>query len=136
MFVVDSLAKCGYGEDDYNGQKAFVDRLMEFAGINNVHVLLVVHMRKREDENKIPGKMDIKGTGAISDMVDNAFVWWRNKPKEEKGIATTEADAILNCVKQRDTGEEPMVGLFFHKASCQFLDNQDEGPKQYVYTGG
>ena len=69
LFIVDSLAKCGFGEDDYNNQKAFVDRLMEFAGKNNVHVVLVVHMRKREDEYKIPGKMDIKGTGAISDMV-------------------------------------------------------------------
>jgi twinkle protein len=134
IFVVDSLAKCGFGEDDYNGQKGFVDRLMEFAGKNNVHVLLVVHMRKREDENKVPNKMDIKGTGAITDMVDNCFIWWRNKKKEEiQSVNPNESDAVLNCVKQRDTGEEPMIGLFFHKASCQFLDSANDPPKQYIY---
>lgn len=134
LFVVDSLAKCGYGEDDYNGQKAFVDALMEFAGKNNVHVLLVVHMRKREDEMKLPNKMDIKGTGAITDMVDNCFIWWRNKAKEEEGGKTiTDADAVLNCVKQRDTGEEPCVGLYYHKPSCQFLDSNSEPPKRYIY---
>jgi twinkle protein len=136
IFVVDSLAKCGFGEDDYNGQKTFVDKLMEFAGKNNVHVLLVVHMRKREDELKIPGKMDIKGTGAITDMVDNCFVWWRNKKKEEEGGGgklATDADAVLNCVKQRDSGEEPMCGLFFHKPSCQFVDGDGEPPKRYLF---
>lgn len=135
LFVVDSLAKCGYGEDDYNGQKAFVDKLMEFSGKNNVHSMLVVHMRKREDELKIPGKMDIKGTGAITDMVDNCFVWWRNKKKEEEGSynLSTDADSVLNCVKQRDTGEEPCVGLYFHKPSCQFLDSNNEPPKRYIY---
>ena len=133
LFVVDSLAKCGYGEDDYNGQKGFVDRLAEFAGQNNVHVALVVHMRKRENEDKVPGKMDIKGTGAIADMVDNVFIWWRNKKKESSGIKSDEADAILSCVKQRETGDEPTFNLYFHKPSCQFIDSPLEPPKQYVF---
>ncbi len=138
-FIVDSLAKCGLGEDDYNGQKAFVDKLMEFAGEHDVHVHLVVHIRKREDEKKIPGKMDIKGTGAITDMVDNVIIWWRNKHKEEgleRGdeVNPKDPDAILNCVKQRETGIEPMVGLFFHKGSCQFIDDPNDSPKKYLFT--
>ena len=40
-------------------------------------------IRKLQDETKIPGKFDVKGTGAITDMVHNVFIWWRNKPKEE-----------------------------------------------------
>jgi twinkle protein len=137
-FIVDSLAKCGFGEDDYNGQKSFVDRLMEFAGEFNVHMHLVVHIRKQPDESKIPGKMDVKGTGAITDMVDNVFITWRNKPKEEelqaKGIDRTEQpDAVLNCVKQRETGEEPMTYLYFHKPSCQFLGGHAEPPKEYLF---
>ena len=143
-FIVDSLAKCGLNEDDYNGQKKFVDELMEFAGKHNVHVHLVVHTRKREDENKIPGKMDLKGTGAISDMVHNVFILWRNKPKEDRAAGhgkkngdnstgmSIEPDAVLNCVKQRETGVEPMVGLFFHPGSCQFTDNADDPPKRYI----
>jgi twinkle protein len=141
-FIVDSLAKCGFGEDDYNGQKAFVDRLMEFAGENNVHVHLVLHIRKKEDESKVPGKMDIKGTGAITDMVDNLFIWWRNKPKEllkqggespKRGSTNNQSDAVLNCEKQRETGIEPMVGLYWHGDSCQFLTSENDPPKQYIF---
>lgn len=135
-FIVDSLAKCGFGEDDYNAQKAFVDQLMEFAGEHDVHVHLVVHVRKAGDENKVPGKWDIKGTGAISDMVHNVFIWWRNKAKEEAAgtgvVNQNDADAVLNCVKQRETGVEPMVGLFFHSGSCQFTDGAGDPPKQYL----
>jgi twinkle protein len=137
-FIVDSLAKCGFGEDDYNGQKAFVDRLMEFGGEFNVHVHLVVHIRKLADESKIPGKMDVKGTGAITDMVDNVFIVWRNKPKEEQFQidqinVPSNPDTVLNCVKQRETGEEPMVNLYFHRPSCQLLSYCDEPPKEYLF---
>lgn len=132
-FQVDSLSKCGLGEDDYNGQKALVDRLMELAGEHDVHVHLVVHIRKQMDESRMPGKFDVKGTGAITDMVHNVFIWWRNKPKEE-GAAEVQYsfDAMLNCVKQRETGEEPLYGLYFHKDSCQFTCDENEPPKQYV----
>lgn len=136
-FIVDSLAKCGFGEDDYNSQKDFVDRLMEFAGKYDVHVHLVVHIRKQKDEQQLPGKMDIKGSGAITDMVDNVFIWWRNKGKEvardrQEQVNENAPDAQLNCVKQRETGVEPNFGLFFHPDSCQFLNNYDDPPKQYA----
>lgn len=132
-FIVDSLAKCGLNEDDYNGQKAFVDRLMEFAGMHDVHVHLVVHIRKGENEDAVPGKFDIKGSGAITDMVHNVFIWWRNKAKEDGNKPlVTEADAVLNCVKQRETGIEPVVGFFFHPDSCQFIDGEGECPKRYI----
>jgi len=143
QFIVDSLAKCGFAEDDYNKQKQFVDQLMEFSRQHNVHVHVVVHMRKREDENRIPGKMDIKGTGALTDMVDNVFIVWRNKPKEvDMGsddlgkIAKSKGkpDTYLKVVKQRETGIEPTFGLFWHGLSCRFLGYQDEHLKQYIYS--
>ena len=143
QFIVDSLAKCGFAEDDYNKQKQFVDQLMEFSRQHNVHVHVVVHMRKREDENRIPGKMDIKGTGALTDMVDNVFIVWRNKPKEvDMGsddlgkIAKSKGkpDTYLKVVKQRETGVEPTFGLFWHGLSCRFLGYQDEHLKQYIYS--
>jgi twinkle protein len=96
-------------------------------------------MRKRDSEDSIPGKLDIKGSGAITDMVDNVFIWWRNKAKEhgverKKEKSMTDADAVLNCVKQRETGAEPMVGLFFHPGSCQFICNAGDPPKQYIVS--
>jgi len=143
QFVVDSLAKCGFAEDDYNRQKQFVDRLMEFSREHNVHVHVVVHMRKRDDENKVPNKMDIKGTGALTDMVDNVFIVWRNKPKEadmrsgdERKISEAKGkpDAILKVVKQRETGIEPTYGLWWHGPSNRFLGFSGEPTKQYIYS--
>ena len=57
-FLIDSLSKCGFAEDDYKGQKGLVDRLFEYSLENRVHVHLVVHMRKNESEEKVPGKWD------------------------------------------------------------------------------
>ena len=45
--VIDSLLKCGISEDDYKGQKDFVDRLQWLAKSNGIHIHLVCHMRKK-----------------------------------------------------------------------------------------
>jgi twinkle protein len=140
-FVIDSLAKCGFAEDDHSGQKALVDQLADFALEKRVHVCLVVHMRKGDTEEKPPGKFDVKGTGAITDMVSSVFIIHRNKRKErllrEGGINDTpellrEPDTKLICVKQRETGEEPIFALWFHPQSCQFLESKHSEPKLYI----
>lgn len=142
-FLVDSLAKCGFGEDDYNGQKHFVDRLMEFAMHNGVHVHIVAHSRKKAEESSMPDKMDVKGTGALTDMVDNVFVIWRNKPKEETkqnsmtgdaGKYRGKPDCVLNCCKQRHGEWEGKVGLFFDKASLQYVENEGDKAMEYDMT--
>ena len=140
-FLVDSLAKCGFGEDDYNGQKAFIDKLMEFAMHNGVHVHLVAHSRKRSAEQDMPDKMDVKGTGAITDMVDNVFLVWRNKPKEEAVQKSAMGDpgqklrgapdCVINCCKQRHGEWEGKVGLFFDRRSLQYVENEGDSPAEY-----
>lgn len=141
-FLIDSLAKCGFGEDAYNEQKEFVDKLSDFARNNEVQVHLVCHSRKRNDESDIPDKFDIKGTGAITDMVDNVFIVWRNKPKEQKvqeansdwgkQQAQSEGpDAILSCCKQRNGEWEGKIKLWFDKASLQYLESLTSSPTRY-----
>jgi twinkle protein len=132
-FVVDSLMKCGVAEDDYKGQKAFVDRLCDFKNEFNVHVHLVAHARKGDDESKAPGKMDIKGTGAISDLADNIMSVWRNKQKEEfRAADTEEEDGRLYCHKQRATGYEGCLRLWFDPSSRQFKQSAHWRPRPYV----
>ncbi|MDL2315691.1 toprim domain-containing protein [Desulfovibrio sp. OttesenSCG-928-A18] len=140
-FLIDSLAKCGFGEDDYNGQKSFVDRLMEFAQRNDVHVHLVAHARKQKNEEDEPGKMDIKGTGALSDMVDNVFIIWRNKKKEAAVAqgkqfvkALDEPDCILNCSKQRNGEWEGKVLLWFDRASFQYCGGKGAYARNYAIS--
>jgi twinkle protein len=144
LFVIDNLAKCGFDEDDYNGQKQFVDRLTDFAKSFDVAVLLVAHMKKQSDESVDGGKMGVKGSGAITDMVDSVLSIWRNKPKEEKlrklesqGIEPTddlldEPGAVLTCHKQRNGECEPKCALWFDVDSHQFLPNRRARPLTYV----
>ena len=143
-FVIDNLQKLDIALDDYDKQKEFVDELTDFAKEFDCTVFLVHHMRKGADESKV-GKMDIKGSGAITDMVDTIIVWWRNKKKEAErrkalhdGVPFDEGkepDAMLYCEGQRNGEEEPKVRLWFDSASTQFLENHYMKPRRYVtYT--
>jgi twinkle protein len=125
--VIDSLMKCVRGEDDYNGQKEFVDELTSLARDNQVHVHLIHHTRKPANEAHIPDKYDNKGSGAITDLVDNVMMVWRNKPKEDAFKAmgamsklAGEADAMLFCRKQRNGEDEPSIKLWFDRDSQQY----------------
>jgi len=129
-FVVDSLMKCGIGEDDYNGQKRFVDRLCAFAKDTECHVHLVTHAKKTEDEFNMPGKMSVKGSGAITDQADNVLTVWRNKKKEQKiasGDTSEELkgqpDALILCDKQRNGEWEGRIALWFDQDSMRFLES-------------
>lgn len=131
--VIDSLMKCVMGEDDYNGQKAFVDELTALARDNHVHIHVVHHTRKPQNENHIPDKYDNKGSGAITDLVDNVMMVWRNKAKEDdikaKGHMSTkrtEHDAAILCRKQRNGEDEPTISLWFNRDSQQYLGAQDD----------
>jgi twinkle protein len=128
-FVIDSLMKCVKGEDDYNGQKDFVNELCSFAQANGVHVHLVAHMRKGESEHKAPGKFDVKGAGAITDLVDNVFTVWRDKRAEIDGKG--EPTCLLSCEKQRHGEFEGKFGFWFDKASQQYLERPDAIPVRY-----
>lgn len=131
--VIDSLMKCVQGEDDYNGQKTFVDDLTALARDNQIHVHLIHHIRKPQNENHIPDKYDNKGSGAITDLVDNVMMVWRNKGKEDewkkKGASSnrqTEPDASILCRKQRNGEAEPTISLWFDRESQQYKGTPDD----------
>lgn len=136
---VDNLAKCVRGEDDFNGQKAFVDEMTAVARDYAIHVHLVHHLRKPASEAALPDKHDNKGSGAITDQVDNVFMVWRNKPKEDdvkaKGDMSnkrTEPDHFLLCRKQRNyegsAEGEPSIMLWFHRDAQQYLAEAGDAP--------
>lgn len=147
LFVIDSLMKCGIGEDDYTAQKAFVDSLCDFKNRTNSHVILVTHSRKGDSEDKPTGKMDVKGSGAITDLTDNLFIIWRNKAREraiqraEAGEPPAEKDqqllaspaSVLMLEKQRNgEGWEGGVPLFLDDSSHQFLQAEGVSPYSYI----
>lgn len=150
IFIIDSLMMCGMAEDDYNGQKAFIESLCEFKNQNDVHVFLVTHPRKGESEEKPVGKMDVKGTGAITDLLDNLITIWRNKKKEEliervtkfPDIAITEKEekllmspnTLLSVDKQREgEGWCGKVPVEFNAFTNQFLSSDKHTPFNYLH---
>jgi twinkle protein len=129
---IDSLMKCVKAEDDYNGQKDFVDQLCAIAKDCDVHIHLVHHLKKPSKEGEMPDKHDTKGSGSITDQVDNLFMVWRNKPKEDSIRAQgsqsnkqTEPDCYLLCRKQRNyegsLDGEPTIGLWRHHDAGNFV---------------
>ena len=124
---IDSLMKVCNAEDNFNEQKYFVDELTALARDHNVHIHLIHHIRKLQSEEVQPNKNDIKGTGAITDQVDNVFLMWRNKQKENRrrnGDKYEEdlPDAYLMCEKQRNGEAQESYGLYYHSGSQQFID--------------
>jgi twinkle protein len=124
---IDSLMKVCNAEDNFNEQKYFVDELTALARDHNVHIHLIHHIRKLQSEEVQPGKYDIKGTGAITDQVDNVFLMWRNKQKENRKRNGEKyeddlPDAYLMCEKQRNGEAQEMYGLYYHQSSQQFIE--------------
>ncbi len=132
--VIDSLMKVVQGEDRYNEQKDFVAKLCNLARDLDIHIHLVHHVRKGASENDVPGKFDSKGTGAVSDLVDQILVVWRNKRKEKQLAqmlitgrvdqkVADEYDALLAVEKNRHDGNEKAYALWFHSPSLQYTSD-------------
>lgn len=148
LFIIDNLAKCGFDEEDASGQKAFIDSLCDFKNEHNCHVILVTHSRKT-DESVPTGKMDVKGTGALTDMPDNVMSVWRNIPRE---IATRKLQksgpqslddkdkkymempgSLIRLLKQREgEGWIGDIGTTFEPRSHQFLESDKAMPFNYL----
>ena len=152
FFVIDNLTKCGFADDDYAGQKKFVEALADFARDADCHVALVAHMRKGESEDHASGKFGVKGSGGITDMAATVFEVWRNKGRERALIDAEQTreplpekyqptgprgmDAMLYVHKQNATGIEPAVALWFDKASGQFLARDHHRPRPMLPVAG
>lgn len=140
--VIDSLTKCGFTRDDYDAQSKFINRLQWAAKRYNKHVHLICHMRKTSGHIQSDGKDDIRGAGEITDLADNVFILSRNREKEaavrkqEQGASLNtgemdkihEPDAFLAVAKNREYGEEPNFGMWFHRSSQQFLPSDSKQP--------
>lgn len=144
QFVLDNLMRVGIGEDDYTGQKRFVNELTEFATRNNVHVHLVAHTRKAENDHNSSSRLDVRGSGAITDLAHNVFVIWKNSKKQlevskytDEGKSApedllTQADAVFVCDKQRDGDWVGKVSLWFDVESQQYTQVQYDPPIIYI----
>lgn len=137
FFVIDSLMKLDISEDDYAQQTEFANRVANFANEHNVHVTLVAHPRKDDDDEKPAGIQGVKGSNGLINQAHNLLSQWRNKPKENalqklsagEDISNSEekamkgADAVLLIDKQREgEGWIGRIRMAFDPDSMQYLD--------------
>lgn len=138
-FFMDSLMMVVRGDDDYNGQKDFVTECCAVAKDTGLHIHLIHHARKLSSESDIPGKFDAKGSGSITDQVDNVFTVWRNKKKEQERqngqVDESKPDALLVCDKQRNGEWEGKVALWFDPESLSYRGEERRGfSRGYEFT--
>ena len=132
--------KCVVAEDSLNEQKSFVDELCALARDHHVHIHLVHHIRKLQSEEIQPSKTDLKGSGSIADQVDNVFLVWRNKKKENarrnnEDYDEKQPDMFLMCQKQRNGEAEEFYGMYFEHNSQQFVDTLNGQPIDFDNRG-
>jgi len=135
--VIDNLMRCIPRETDYDQQKEFVTQMCSLAHDTGVHMHLVHHLRKAEKESSEPDKNDIKGTGSIADQVDNIFMVWRNKDKENETANNrfpdnSVPDSALLCRKQRNGDWEGKLALWFDPKSSQFLSSPSASTHKFL----
>lgn len=134
QIVVDSLMKCGIGTDDYNRQKWFVDQLQTIAHSYGIHMHLVAHAKKGENEGNPPKMHDVKGTSEIVDMVENVVIVWKNKGKidarsQGDDSKNGEPDALMVVDSQRNgDGFTGTFQYWFDMPSMQYLETPHSSP--------
>ena len=134
-FVIDSLMKCGVDEMESAKIKWFVDQLCVIAKNLKIHIHLVAHSKKPQVNGGRPSRYDIKGSGAISDLVDNVVLMWRNREKHaqlDEGCSHAEelellqeCDAKAMIDKQRHgSGWTGSINLWHCSESRSFRDTK------------
>lgn len=123
QFVIDSLMVTDVpdeGPGAFTAQKVAVQKMAGFAKQYKAHVHLVAHPRKGKDESAAPGKLDVGGSGKITDGADNIFSVWSAR-KEDGEDENEKPDALLELHKQRNGDvQHKKFWLWFNQAAKQF----------------
>lgn len=137
-FVIDSLMMTDVPEDGagaMSAQKEAMRKLASLARSLNIHIHLVAHPRKGQDEKRSPGKMDVAGSSKITDAADNVFSVW-SAQKEDGDPEADKPDAYLTLWKARNgETQHRVLALFFNKECMQFSTHDSRRAYTYVpYT--
>lgn len=126
-FVIDSLMKISFsGIDDLKEQKQFCNNLIDQLAVQHKgHVHLVAHPRKGFKDHDKPDKVDISGSGDITNLAHNVLMVWR--PDEEMKKKASEkgrdmADTVLFVKKNREWGTEGHINFKFRAETKQFVE--------------
>jgi twinkle protein len=126
-FVIDSLMKIDIkGNDKYEEQKNFINKLIDnIAKKYDGHIHLVAHPRKSFKDTDRPDKVDVSGSGDITNLADNVLLLYRvGKEEREKNLQDEgdSADTVLYVRKNREHGLEGEVNFHFNPDTKTFTE--------------
>lgn len=123
-FIIDSLMKIMINDgDEYQEQKKFVSSLCDFAKKFNVHIHLVAHPRKTQNDADHVGKVDVKGSSHITDLADNVICLVRIDEEVKERIRAKNkvpCDMYLYVKKNREFGIEGRISFQFNEDTKKF----------------
>lgn len=135
--MIDSLVKCNVNSEKNEPQKQFLSKLQDIAKEHKIHIHVVHHTRKGQNETDRPDKYSVKGAGELVDLTDNLLLVYRNKTKEKKAsmgevVDKEDPDCFITVSKQRHGDFEGSFKFWWHEDSTQWLDNPNNQKHIYV----
>jgi len=127
LFVIDNMmsAQMVSASSEYADQSNFVQMCHDFAVIHDVHVILIAHPNKHQDELDAEAtegnltKLDISGSNNIPNKADNIIAVERIWHHENHDSY----DLILTSLKDRFKGERKVFKYLFSHKSLRFYNN-------------
>ena len=136
---IDSMMMVCASEESLDEQKQFMTDIVRLGAETGLHMHLIAHCRKPQDETKPPTKYDLRGSSALSDQADNVIMVWANKAKRAKLDANPHdmdaadlPDAMVSVEKQRNGSFEGKLKLWFAANSFRFSDSRTCPVEPYV----
>jgi archaellum biogenesis ATPase FlaH len=142
IVIIDNLMAVDLENNNFNKnekQTNFIQTIVDFARIYNVHIILVAHPRKSLGFIR---KDDIAGTADLVNSADNVFIIHRVKSDFKRLTKLTfgwkddnemyDFDNVIEICKNRDLGQmDVMIGLYFEieskRMSCYKENNRIYG---------
>lgn len=138
---LDSMMMICTSEEKLDEQKRFSTGCVRLAQETGMHIHVITHCRKPPagGEEKVPGRYEIRGSGAISDQSHNVIAVWMNKSKYAKLEANAgdmdahaEPCAVVKCDKQRNGKWEGAFKLWHDESSLRFCDDRISQVRPYA----
>lgn len=132
IFMIDNLMTTMFtdGEKDfYRAQSKFISKVKEFAKKFDVHVHIVAHPRKVSGRLT---KMDVAGSGDITNLADNVIAVHRLTKEEQDEEEYKGLDNVVQIFKNRINGvQDEEIGLKFEPFAKRFYQESSiEGPNK------
>ena len=132
VFMIDNLMTTTFSNDEkdfYRRQSNFIGKMKDFANKFDVHVHVVAHPRKTSGRLT---KMDVSGSGDITNRADNVFSVHRCTKEEQQEHG---CDAFVDIFKNRFSGQQDKsIALVFNETAKRFyMESENQLTDKYSW---